>query len=420
MRVLVAGADGYIGFCLSMHLANNGFDVVGVDNFLRRREVNEVGSQSATPISSMPDRLSAFDKKFGRKMSFEYGDLRDYAFVYHVLKKYKPDTIIHLGEQSSAAYSMINVDTAVLTQTNNIVGTLNILHAIHNVVPQCNLVKMGSMGEYGTPNIPIPEGFLEIEYEGRKDVLPFPKHAFTDWYHWSKVHDSGNTMLACEIWNLRSIDIMQGIVYGTRTDEVVNDSLLTRFDFDAFFGTVLNRFCAQAVLGQKLTVYGAGGQRRPFISLRDSIQCLKLAVENPPDEGEYLVFNQFDEAYSIIEIAEKVKKVGDKLGFEVEIEHIENPRIEEENVSYYNPVHEKLYTLGFKPKHTMDEVLNEIIADLTKYKNRILEKKDKISPSVRWNGAEISARAPIEFSFPNATTESYNPKTFHTSKNCRT
>jgi UDP-sulfoquinovose synthase len=389
MRVLIAGVDGYIGFCLSMHLANNGFDVIGVDNFLRRREVTEIGSQSATPISSMLDRLLVFEKKFGRKIGFEYGDLRDYGFVYHVLKKYKPDAIFHLAEQSSAAYSMINVDAAVLTQTNNIVGTLNVLHAIHNVVPKCNLIKMGSMGEYGTPNIPIPEGFLELEYKGRKDVLPFPKHAFTDWYHWSKVHDSCNTMLACEIWNLRSIDIMQGIVYGTRTDEVVNDSLWTRFDFDAFFGTVLNRFCAQAVLGHKLTVYGTGGQQRPFISLRDSIQCLKLAVENPPDKGEYLVFNQFDEVYSIIEIAEKVKKVGDNLGLEVEIEHIENPRIEEENVSYYNPVHEKLYTLGFKPKHSMNEVLNEVLADLTKYKNRILEKKDRILPSVRWNGAGL-------------------------------
>jgi UDP-sulfoquinovose synthase len=387
MRVLVAGADGYIGFCISMHLANNGFDVVGLDNFLRRRLVNEVGSQSATPISSITDRISVFQKEFGRKIDFEYGDLKDYNFVYHVLKKYKPTAILHLGEQSSATYSMIDINTAVSTQTNNIVGTLNLLHAMHKVIPQCNLIKMGSMGEYGTPNIPIPEGFIEIEHGGRKDVLPFPKRAFTDWYHWSKVHDSGNTMLACEIWNLRSIDVMQGIVYGTRTEEnVVNDSLLTRFDFDAFFGTVLNRFCAQAVLGRRLSVYGAGGQKRPFISLPDSIECLKLAVENPPDEGEYLVFNQFDEVYSILDIAKKVKNVGDKLGLEVEIEHIENPRIEKEQVSYYNPIHEKLPNLGFKPKHNMDEVLNEILADLKKYKNRISEKKDSILPSVRWNG----------------------------------
>jgi UDP-sulfoquinovose synthase len=279
---------------------------------------------------------------------------------------------------------MMDVNHTVFTQTNNIVGTLNLLYAIHRIVPHCHLIKMGSMGEYGTPNIDIPEGFFEIEYMGRKDILPFPKQPFTDWYHQSKVHDSSNIMLACEIWNLRSTDIMQGVVYGTRTDEIVNDSLLTRFDFDAVFGTVLHRFCVQAVLGQKLTVYGAGGQRRSFISLSDGIQCLRLGIENPPDEGEYLVFNQFDEVYSIIELAEKVRKVGNRLGFNTEIEHVENPRIEDENVSYYNPIHEKLYKLGFKPKHTLEEELNVMLTDLTKYKHRLIEKKEKILPKVRW------------------------------------
>jgi len=310
--------------------------------------------------------------------------LTDYGFVHYVLDKYRPDAVVHLGEQSSAPYSMMDVNHAVFTQTNNIVGTLNLLHAIRKIVPHCHLIKMGSMGEYGMPNIDIPEGLFEIEYQGRKDTLPFPKRALTDWYHWSKVHDSGNIMFACEIWNLRSTDIMQGIVYGTRTDEMLDDALLTRFDFNAVFGTVLNRFCAQAVLGQKLTVYGAGGQQRPFIKLKDSIQCLRLAVENPPDKGEYLVLNQFDEAYSVAESAEKVKKAGNKLGLDVEIENIENPRIEREEVRYYNPVHEKLYKLGFQPKHTMDEVLNAMLADLAKYKDRLLEKKDKILPTVRW------------------------------------
>jgi len=385
MRVLVAGADGYIGFCLSMNLVNNGFEVVGVDKFLRRKWVAEVGSYSATPIKSMPERLIAFEKTFGKKIYFEYGDLTDYDFVHYLLDKYRPDVIVHLAEQSSAPFSMIDINHAALTQTNNIVGTLNLLHSIHKIIPHCHLIKMGSMGEYGTPNIDISEGFFEIEYMGRKDTLPFPKKPLTDWYHVSKIFDSANVMLACEIWNLRSTDIMQGIVYGTRTDETLNDSLLTRFDFDAVFGTVLNRFCAQAVLGQKLTVYGAGGQRRPFISLRDSIQCLRLAIENPPDKGEYLVYNQFDEVYNITELAEKVKKVGNKLGFKIEIQHIENPRIEEENVGYYNPINEKLYKLGFKPKHTLEEELNGVLTDLTKYKHRLIEKKDKILPKVRWS-----------------------------------
>jgi len=387
MRILLAGADGFIGFCLTMHLANNGFDVVGVDNFSRRRWVAEVGSHSATPIKSMPERLIAFHQTFGKRIDFEYGDLMDYGFVHYVLDKYRPDVILHLGEQSSAPYSMMDVNHAVFTQTNNIVGTLNLLHAIHRIVPHCHLVKMGSMGEYGLPNIEIPEGFFEIEYRGRKDILPFPKKAFTDWYHWSKVHDSGNVTLACDIWNLRATEIMQGVVYGVRSGEVVNDSLLTRFDFDAVFGTVLNRFCAQVVLGQRLTVYGTGGQRRPFISLRDAIQCLRLAIENPPDRGEYLVLNQFDEVYSVADLAEKVKKVGEKLGFSIEVEYVENPRIEEENVRYYNPIHEKLYKLGFEPKHTLEEELEIIITELCKHKYRLIEKKDKIFPKVRWNSA---------------------------------
>jgi len=384
VRVLVAGADGYIGFPLCMHLANIGFDVAGVDNFLRRKWVAEVGSHSATPIGSMAERIRAFEHSFGRRIHFEYGDLRDYDFVHYMLEKYKPDTVVHLGEQASAPFSMIDVDHAVRTQTNNIVGTLNILHAIHKLVPHCHLVKMGSMGEYGTPNIDVPEGFFEIEYRGRKDTLPFPRRAFTDWYHWSKTFDSGNLMLASEIWSLRSTDIMQGVVYGTRTDEMLNDHLLTRFDFDSIFGTVLNRFCAQAAVGHKLTVYGSGGQRRPLIALRDSIQCLVLVIENPPDEGEYRVFNQFDKTYNAAELAQKVKEVGNKLGLDTEIQYIENPRIEDEQLHYYNPICEKLYQLGFKAKHKLEEELEIMLTDLSKYKHRLIAKQDQSLPKVGW------------------------------------
>jgi UDP-sulfoquinovose synthase len=396
MRVLVLGADGYIGFPLSMHLANIGFDVVGVDNFLRRKCVAEVGSHSATPIRPMSERLRVFEQTFGRKMRFEYGDLRNYDFVDYVLDEYKPEVIVHLGEQTSAAFSMMDVDHAVLTQANNVVGTLNVLHAMKKLVPHCHLVKLGSIGEYGVPNIDIPEGFFEVTYRGRKAKLPFPKQAFTDWYHWSKVHDSGNVMLACQIWDLRSTDIMQGVVYGTRTDEMVNDYLLTRFDFDAVFGTVLNRFCAQAVLGQKLTPYGLGRQKRPIIALRDAIQCLTLAVQNPPDKGEYRVFNQFDEVYTITEMAKKVKRVANRLGLSTEIESCENPRIEEEQVNYYNPIHERLYQLGFRAAHNIEEELETMLTDLSKYKRRLIAKKSRILPRVRWSrdhtGCELEGK----------------------------
>jgi len=384
MLVLVLGADGYIGFPLAMRLANIGFNVVGVDNFLRRKWVAEVGSHSATPIRSMSERLRVFEQTFGRKICFEYGDLRDYDFIGQVLHKYKPEVIVHLGEQASAPFSMIDVEHAVLTQTNNLVGTLNVLYAMKKLVPHCHLVKLGSMGEYGVPNIDIPEGFFEIEYKGRKDTLAFPRQAFTDWYHWSKVHDSGNTMLACHIWDLRATDIMQGVVYGTRTDEMLNDYLLTRFDFDAVFGTALNRFCAQAVLGRKLTPYGAGGQKRPIITLRDAIQCIVLTIENPPDRGEYRVFNQFDEVCTVTEMAEKVKKIANKLGINTEIEFCENPRVEEEQAHYYNPIHEKLYQLGFRTTHHLEEELEIMLTDLSKYKRRLVAKRDQVLAKIRW------------------------------------
>lgn len=387
MRVVVLGADGYIGFPLTMHLANKGYDVVAVDKFLRRKWVAEVGSHSAIPIKSMAERVRVFNQIFGKKIYFEYGDLRDYDFVAHILDEYKPEAIVHLGELPSAPFSMMDVDHAVLTQTNNLVGTLNILHAMKNYVPNCHLIKLGSIGEYGACNIDIPEGFFEVEYHGRKETLLFPRQAFSDWYHWSKVYDSGNIMLACKVWGLRSTDIMQGVVYGTRTDEMLDDALLTRFDFDAVFGTVLNRFCAQAVLGHCLTPYGAGGQKRPVIALRDTIKCFLLAVENPPEKGEYRVFNQFDEVYSVMEMAEKVKRVALKQGLCVEIEPCANPRVEEEKVPYYNPIHEKLYKLGFKAAHNLDEELEIMLTDLSKYRERIIAKADKVIPRVPWDAS---------------------------------
>ena len=380
MRVMVLGADGYIGFPLCMYLARKGHPVVGVDKFLRRKWVAEVGSHSATPVKTMAKRLRVFKKIFGKEINFEYGDLRNYDFVAHVLEEYKPEAIVHLGELPSAPFSMMDVKHAILTQTNNLVGTLNLLHAMKSYVPGCHLIKLGSMGEYGACNIDIPEGFFEVEYRGRKETLMFPRQAFPDWYHWSKVYDSGNIMLACKIWGLRSTDIMQGVVYGTRTDEMLDDNLLTRFDFDAVFGTVVNRFCAQAVLGHRLTPYGSGGQKRPVIALRDTIQCFWLAVERPPEKGEYRVFNQFDEIYSVSEMAKKVKKVALTLGLKTEIEHCVNPRVEEEKIPYYNPIHEKLYRLGFRATHNLEEELIIMLTDLGKYRERLIAKADKIPP----------------------------------------
>jgi UDP-sulfoquinovose synthase len=383
MRTFIAGIDGYIGWVLAMYLSNEGHEVGGADMCLRREWVKEVGSWSATPIRPMEERLEAFEEVFGKKIDFYEGDLRDPDFVYKCLEDFRPDAIVHLGEQPSAPYSMIDLEHTTFTQLNNLQGTMNILYAIREVCPDAHLVKLGTMGEYGTPNVPIPEGFFEIEYRGRKDTLPFPRQPGS-WYHLSKVHDSHNIALACKIWGIRSTDLMQGVVYGTWTDETQADErLVTRFDFDGVFGTVVNRFCVQADIGYPLTVYGKGGQTRGYINLRDSIRCMELAIENPPKLGEYRVFNQFTETFSIREVAENVKEAAEQIGMEVHIEHLDNPRVESED-HFYEPDHRRLLDLGLEP-HSMVDALEGMLKDLMTYKDREAAKEDVIKPKVRWN-----------------------------------
>lgn len=385
MRVFIAGVDGYLGWSLAVYLAYRGHEVAGIDGYFRRDWVAEIGSQSATPIRRMTERLQAFHDNFDQSLDFRRGDLRDYNLVLNLLRSFEPEAIVHLGEQPSAPYSMMDVEHAVSTQTNNIVSTLNILFAMRDACPRAHLVKLGTMGEYGTPNVDIPEGFFEIEYRGRKDVLPFPRQAGS-WYHQSKVHDSHNVAMACRIWGLRSTDIMQGVVYGTRVDAMKEDErLLTRFDFDQCFGTAINRFCAQAVIGQPLTPFGRGGQRRGFLPLRDAMQCLHLALTHPPADGEYRVFNQFEETYNVTELAEKVKGVGEGLGLRVEIRATENPRIEKEE-HYYRPDHEHLLGLGYKPTRDMEGEIEIVLRDLLRYRDRIVARKQALLPDIRWDG----------------------------------
>jgi UDP-sulfoquinovose synthase len=391
MRILIAGVDGYLGWPLALTLAAEGHEVGGIDAYYRRDWVAEMGSQSATPIRRMTERLQAFHDAFGESLDFRRGDLRDYNVVLNLVRAFEPEAIVHLGEQPSAPYSMVDVQHAVYTQTNNVVGTLNLLFAMREACPRAHLVKLGTMGEYGTPNIDIPEGFFTIEYRGRTDTLPFPRQAGS-WYHQSKVHDSHNVAMACRIWGLRSTDIMQGVVYGTRVDAMGEDErLVTRFDFDQCFGTAINRFCAQAVIGQPLTPYGKGGQRRGFLPLRDSVQCLFLALTNPPKDGEYRVFNQFEETYSVYDLAEKVKKVGDQLGLGVEIRATENPRIEKEE-HYYQPDREHLMRLGYRPTQDMEGEIKIVLGDLIRYRDRIAARKRALLPDIRWDGRRQKVR----------------------------
>jgi UDP-sulfoquinovose synthase len=385
VRIFIAGVDGYLGWPLSMYLTKKGHEVAGADNYLRRDWVQEMGSQSATPIEKMTDRLQVFHENFGKNLQFFKGDLTDYNFVENIFKHFNPEAVVHLGEMPSAPYSMIDVKHATLTQTNNIVGTLNMLYAMRDICPGSHLVKLGTMGEYGTPNIDIPEGFFEIEYRGRKDCLPFPKQAGS-WYHQSKVHDSNNVLMACKIWELKSTDIMQGVVFGTRIDEMGDDErLLTRLDFDQSFGTAINRFCCQAVIGEPLSPYGKGHQKRGFLPLRDSMQCLTIAAENPPESSGYRVFNQFDEVYDITELAMKVKKVGDSLGLNVVVKNLENPRKEMED-HYYNPDHQHLLDLGYQPTHDVEQEMKIMLNDLIKHRDRIEARKEALIPDIRWDG----------------------------------
>ena len=385
MKVLIAGIDGYLGWPLAQYLAARGHEVAGADAYLRRKWVAEMGSQSATPIVDMPERLQAFKERWGEKPYFKEGDLTDWGFVKAIFEEFNPEVIVHLGECPSAPYSMIDVSHSTWVQTNNIVSTLNILHAMRAVTPQAHLVKVGTMGEYGTPNLDIPEGFFEVEYRGRKDRLPFPRQAGS-WYHWSKVHDSNNIMFACKIWELRSTDIMQGVVYGTRIEEMDSDErLLTRLDFDQSFGTAINRFCCQAVIGEALTPFGTGHQKRGFLPLRDSMQCLTIAIENPPQPGEYRVFNQFEECYHIEELTLKVQAIANELGMDASIRSIENPRIEPEE-HYYNPDHKHLLNLGYRPTHDMAAELRTMLGDLVRYRSRIEAVKEVLIPDIRWDG----------------------------------
>jgi UDP-sulfoquinovose synthase len=390
MKVLITGIDGYSGWPLALHLMSRGHEIVGIDNFVTRKRVKEVGSWSATPIASFPSRVKAAKEAYGKEISFHKGDLGKYEFVAEVLRTERPDSIVHLAEQRSAPYSMIDVHHAVSTQVENLTGTLHLLYAMKEHVPEAHLVKMGTMGEYGTPNVDIPEGFFEIEYRGRKDRLPFPRSAGS-WYHWSKVFDSGDVMFASKIWSLKATDVMQGVIYGTRTPEITNPRLLTRFDFDEVWGTALNRFCVQAVLRLPITPYGEGHQTRGFIALEDSMQSLRIAVENPPAAPEYRVWNQFDAAYSVNTLAEEVRAIAEELGWQPTIEHPPDPRVEAER-HYYTPIHEELPRHGYKRSRELREVIREILRDLKRYERRLAARKEAVHLGVSWRSADNRAQ----------------------------
>ena len=385
MRVLILGGDGYLGWATAMYFSNKGHDVAVVDNFKRRRMHLERGTDSLTPIKLLTQRIDAWKEVSGKDITPFVGDITEWDFISRVIRDFKPEAIVHYGEVPSAPYSMIDVHHAVDVHENNVNGTLNVLFAIRDYVPDCHLIKLGTMGEYGTPNIDIEEGYIEIEHKGRKDTLPFPKQPGS-FYHLTKVHDSNNIMFACRIWGLRATDLNQGVVYGIETEETkLDDRLLTRFDYDESFGTALNRFTVQAVAGIPLTLFGSGKQSRGYLNILDTLQCVELALLNPADPGKMRVFNQFTESFSVTKLANIVKEAAAKVGIDVEIAHYENPRVETE-VHHYNPVHSNLLNLGLKPRYLEESLVESVVNRVVQYKDRIIT--DAIVPRIRWKSGD--------------------------------
>jgi UDP-sulfoquinovose synthase len=378
MRILVLGADGYLGWPTALYLSDYGHEVAVLDNFARRVYDRELGVDSLVPIESLKDRVAAWREVSGKQLAIYVGDLTDPGFVHGAVAGFRPDAIVHFAEQRAAPYSMIDQAHAVYTQTNNLFGTLNLLYAIAETDPSIHLVKLGTMGEYGTPNIDIEEGWLEVTHNGRTDRMLYPKRPGS-FYHLSKVHDSHNIEFACRIWGLRATDLNQGIVYGQQTAQTVLDPrLATRFDYDAVFGTVLNRFAIQAVLGHPLTVYGGGGQTRGLIDLRDTAECIRIACEKPAAAGEFRVFNQMTQSLSVGQIA---KTVAAAYPGETEVEYLENPRVELED-HYYNVAHTSLPKLGLKPHLLSDTLIDSLFEVVEQHKDRI--EPGALRPVVQW------------------------------------
>jgi UDP-sulfoquinovose synthase len=391
VRVLVLGGDGYLGWPTALHFSARGHDVAVFDNLVRRSYDEELGTSSLVPIVDLVGRVAAWNAVSGCKITPFVGDLTRRDALVDAFDAFDPDVVIHFGEQRSAPYSMIDGDHAVYTQVNNVVGTLNLLYTIAERNPDVHLVKLGTMGEYGTPNIDIEEGFIDIVHNGRSDRLPFPMQPGS-FYHLSKVHDSHNIAFACRTWALRATDLHQGIVYGQETEETsAHPDLATRFDYDAVFGTVLNRFVVQAVIGHPLTVYGAGGQTRGMLNIRDTLACVELAALHPAEPGEYRVFNQFTESFSVNDLATKVAAA---VPYEVVVDHIPDPRVEAER-HYYGAAHTKLLDLGLVPHLLDDSVIERMATIVERHRHRV--DAGSIRPDIDWRN---SARS-LQYSAPS-------------------
>ena len=373
-----------------MAFSRAGHRVAVVDNFAKRQWEAELGVRPLFAVPTLHERIRAWREVNENEIELFVGDLTDYTFVESVVGGFRPDTIIHYGEQPSAPYSMIDVRHATYTQANNVVGNLNLIFAMRDLSPESHLVKLGTMGEFGTPDVDIEEGYLTVSQDGRSHTFLYPKTPGS-MYHLSKVHDSHNIHFATRIWNLRATDLHQGVVYGVETDESALDPrLATSFHYDEVFGTALNRFCVQAIIGHPLTVYGKGGQTRGYLNIRDTMECVRLATEHPAEPGELRVYNQFTEQFEVLELAERVRHAAATIGIVATIEHSRNPRKELET-HYYNAKHTKLLDLGLEPRLLNDELIDTMLVKIRDHADRI--DVSTLVQNVRWVPEASSSRA---------------------------
>jgi len=381
MRILILGGDGYLGWPTAMHLTSKGHEIAVVDNYLRRRMCREENVEPLFKAPNLHERIELWKSVSGYNIRLFIGDLTEWDFVESVFRSFTPDAIVHYAEQPAAPYSMLNRRAATLTLQNNLMVTANIIFAVREFCPQSQIVKIGTMGEYGTPKIDIEEGWIEIEHKGRRDRFLFPRQAGS-LYHTTKIMDTDLLWFYVRVWDLKVTDLMQGPVYGLITEEnEINERLFPFFNYDELFGTVLNRFVVQAVVGYPLTVYGQGGQTRGFLNIIDTLNCVRLSLENPPEKGELRIFNQFTEIFSVNELAKRVQTAGNELGLNVKIQLIENPRKEAED-HYYNPEHSGLMEIGLKPHYLTNDVLCRMMETVVRHKDKI--RTEAIFRGIKW------------------------------------
>ena len=393
-HVLILGGDGYLGWPTAMYFSNRGYDVTVVDNYFRRNACTELDVGMLYPVPTLIERAKIWHEHTGKEIKVVIGDLTDPEIVRSFFRgtiEYTwsvdntdtgaPDTVIHYAKQPSAPYSLINYKYANITISNNLLVTNNLMFALRDFARDTHVIHIGTMGEYGTPDIDIEEGWLEIEHKGRKDKFLFPRQA-SSLYHTTKIMDTDLMWFAVRMWDLKITDLMQGPVYGLETENsVIDDRLRTIFNYDEIFGIIINRFIVQAIVNYPLTVYGRGGQTRGYLNINDTLQCVHMSEKTPAEKGELRIFNQVMETFSVNDLAEKTQSVGRKLGYDVKIDHMENPRKEAED-HYYNPTYQGLIDIGVTPHYLTDSVMEEMFQVVERYKNNI--RRDVIFRGIKW------------------------------------